>query len=84
MIIEYRSKAKRHVRGTNVQPNQTLYAIKKGNYYFIWSYSNRAMAEYIDTVVEPGQTWAGVSAGTDIAANWRTSTDQLVPTDRRR
>jgi hypothetical protein len=74
MIVEYSSPMDRKVRGTSIAKGQPLYAIRHEGMYFIWSYSNKAMAEYIDGKVYPqGQV--------DVSANWRYNLNQLIPTD---
>lgn len=72
-IIQYTATKARKVRGTNVARGSILYAVKKGPLYFIWSYVNKDAAEKIDAkLVSP-------SDATDIAANWRLSIMDLVP-----
>jgi hypothetical protein len=76
MIEAYKSKHPRTLHGTDVAKGQTLYAVRKGDLYFIWSYSNRDFAEQMDkklsTPTDP----------TDRAANWRQTTSELTPSDR--
>lgn len=77
MLVKFTARKARKVRGTDIAVGDTLYAIKKGNYYFIWAYLHKDMAEWIDGRVEP-------KPGVDIEANWRRSLDQLTPTATKR
>ena len=74
MIVEYSAPKERFVRATKIVKGQTLYAIKHEGMYFVWSYSNKAMAEYIDAKVYP-------QGELDISANWRYNLSQLIPSD---
>lgn len=78
-VISYQSFANRKVRGTDVKQGQLLYAIKNEptGLFFIWSYSDEAYAHKIADRVTPGDAM-------DRAANWRTGTRQLTPSDRTR
>lgn len=77
MVIAFTARKRRKVRGTHVEVGDTLYAVKKGDLFFIWAYVHRDMAEEIDRRVSPGNR-------TDIAANWRHSLEELTPTATRR
>lgn len=77
MIVKYKATKARHVRGTDVKVGQDLYAVRKGNLYFIWSYSDKAMAEWIDRKIN------GPETETDRLANWRRTTGELTPSDQK-
>lgn len=77
MIVKYKAARARHVRGTDVKAGQALYAVRKGDLYFVWSYSDKAMAELIDRKIN------GPETETDRLANWRRTTDELTPSDRK-
>jgi hypothetical protein len=77
MLVKFTARKARKVRGTDIAVGDTLYAIKKGRYYFIWAYLDKDMAEWIDGIVKP-------KPGVNIAANWRQSLDQLTPTATKR
>jgi hypothetical protein len=65
MLVEYKVKTARKVRGTDVAEGQTLYAVQKGDLFFIWSYTKRDSAVYID------EKTSGPESKADEAANWR-------------
>lgn len=75
MIFTYRSRKTRHVRGTKVSIGDELHAIRKGNLFFIWSYTDREMAEHMDDKL------TGPESEVDRSANWRKSTTELTPTN---
>lgn len=77
VVLTFPCNKPRKVRGTDVKLGQPLYAIynTEAGLYFIWAYTNHAMADYIAWRVLPGDP-------TDIAANWRRAVDQLTPTNR--
>lgn len=81
MIIEHESTRDRKVRGTDIKKGQMLYAIAKVvngfRLYFIWTYSDKAMAEYIDNKLD------GPVSEVDRQANWRLALQDLVPTDKK-
>ena len=76
MIVQFTATKARKCRGTDVKVGDTLYAVRKGDLYFVWSYLDRASAEKIDLRVSPGDA-------TDVAANWRNSPHETTPTARR-
>lgn len=76
MIVTYEAKRTRHVRGTRVEKGDTLYAVHRKNLYFIWSYTDRDMAEYMDQKLAEGPT-----SNVDRDANWRRDTEDLTPSD---
>jgi hypothetical protein len=75
-VVTFQSNQRRKVRGTDVMPGDTLYAVQdtNTNYYFIWAYTNKEQAEYISRI-------ARIENETDLGANWRRKLDQLIPTD---
>ncbi len=75
-IVTYLSTG-RHVRGTDIKVGQPVYAIQKGELFFVWSYSDLAMAEYMDVKL------TGPESLVDEQANWRRSTVLCTPTDTR-
>ena len=81
MIIEHESTRDRKVRGTDIRKGQMLYAIAKMvsgfRLYFIWTYSDKAMAEYIDSKLD------GPTSEVDRQANWRVALQDLTPTSRK-
>lgn len=81
MIITHISSRDRKVRGTDIKTGDTLYAIEKifdgFRLYFIWAYSDKAMAEYIDSKLD------GPTSQADRQANWRVSLTALTPTGKR-
>lgn len=74
MIQSFKARAPRKVRGTDIKEGDTLYAIRRGNLYFIWSYLHREMAEWINARL------ANPADATDRAANWCTSPHHTKPT----
>jgi hypothetical protein len=66
----------RTVRGTRAERGQGVFAIKKGDLYFIWAYTDEGFAKQMDAKL------TGPTDDADKAANWRSSPLQLVPTDR--
>jgi hypothetical protein len=81
MIIKYKATKARHVRGTDVKVGQTLYAVRKGDLYFIWSYSHKAMAEFIDREINRPETETDRLAKS--SPFWRRTTGELTPSDRK-
>jgi len=75
-IVAYKSTG-RHVRGTDIKIGQLVYAVQKGQLFFVWSYSDEAMARYMDAKL------TGPENPMDEAANWRRSTVLCTPTDTR-
>lgn len=75
MLEKFNIKVGRKVRGTDVKAGQAVWAVKKGDLYFIWCYTNEETAKLLDRKLA-GPTFPG-----DRGANWRERLDQLVPTD---
>lgn len=73
-IVKYQAQHKRHVRGTRVEVGQILYAVQKGQRFFIWAYTNEQTAVKIDRKLGEGPI-----DPVDISANWRRSLEQLIP-----
>lgn len=80
MIEQYKAKRllKRPLkrRGLNVTEGQTLYAVRKGTLYFIWSYVDKAFAEQMDAKL------TGPVDMADEQANWRRTVGELTPSGR--
>jgi len=77
MIETIKAKTARNVRGTKVEKGQTIYCIKKGDMYFIWSYSDEAFANQMDHKLSLPVDSA------DLAANWRASPHDCVASGRK-
>lgn len=77
MVISFISRRRRHVRGTKVEVGDILYAVRKGDLYWIWAYSDKGMAAHMDNRL------TGPISLVDEAANWRRTVGELTPTDIR-
>jgi hypothetical protein len=52
------------------------YAVKKGDFYYIWCYADYELAEYMDNIL------TGPIDPVDRACNWRKGVKSLHPTSR--
>lgn len=77
MIEKFNSKREVNKRGTKVAIGQPLYAVRVGDLYFIWCYTDKTFAEKMNDKMSNGPV-----DERDRAANWRRTLGELVPSGR--